>query len=185
MSRMSDLMASLENVDGFSNVTWMGGALLLFDNSSLTNCCGVYQLLCADPPACTDDAIGGPAIIFNNPLGCNSAAEIIAGGPCPEEALQAPIEVITSEIHSRPEVSVYPNPADDRIEIDLSHFSSRPVDIRMVNNLGETLWTRDIQDAGIERHLKISLTSSIPNGLYYLVFVQDDEVVSEPLIVQR
>lgn len=74
--------SALQNVDELSNITSINDNLFVFDNPVLSTCCGFYGLLCANPPACTSNNVGGNVIIFNNGPGCEEA-DIVAGGSCP------------------------------------------------------------------------------------------------------
>jgi hypothetical protein len=73
---------SLQNVNELDNITSLGEDLFVFDNPALSICCGLYGLLCADPPTCTANNVGGNLAIFNNGPGC-AEADVIAGSPCP------------------------------------------------------------------------------------------------------
>jgi hypothetical protein len=73
--------SSLSNVNKLSDITQLNGDLFLFDNAALTECCGVFNLLCSDPPSCTADNVGGLVAIFGNGPGCE-VTDIVAGGPC-------------------------------------------------------------------------------------------------------
>lgn len=74
--------ASLQNVDELANLTSISGNLFVADNPQLSSCCGLYGLLCTNPPTCTTSGVGGVSAIFNNGAGCTDL-DIIAGGPCP------------------------------------------------------------------------------------------------------
>jgi len=62
--------SSLSNVDGLSNLTFIEGSLQLYDNGSLTSCCGIYSLIN------TPGAIQGSVILQNNAFACNNTNEI-------------------------------------------------------------------------------------------------------------
>ena len=179
-------MAALENVDGFSNVTYMGGDLLLFDNPSLVSCCGIYQLLCSNPPACSEDAVDGNIVIFNNPSACSSIDEILASGPCVVPDAQ-PIQINQPVAASNGEgvFEVYPNPAGNHVDIRISQFAGEAMDIRLVDSQGRTLMESRISDIQKNSPVTFQLPSSIPNGVYHFVLVQANEVATRPLVIQR
>ncbi len=73
---------ALQNIDELDNITSLGGNVFVFDNPVLSACCGLYGLLCADPPTCSANNVGGNVFIFNNDPACEEAT-IISGGACP------------------------------------------------------------------------------------------------------
>ena len=73
---------AIQNVDELSNINSLQEDLFVFDNPALTQCCGLYNLLCANPPSCTSNNVGGAVILGTNGAGCTEA-DIVAGGPCP------------------------------------------------------------------------------------------------------
>ena len=74
--------SALQQVDQLSAITSLSNSLIVTDNPSLTSCCGLFNLLCADPPACSISGAGGGYFISNNGIGCTDV-DIITGGPCP------------------------------------------------------------------------------------------------------
>ena len=66
---------ALTNVDGLSSLTSVGGDVSLTTNSALTRCCGLFPLL-------NGTGVGGTVEISGNDAGCNSAQDILDGGPC-------------------------------------------------------------------------------------------------------
>jgi len=72
---------SLQNVNELSNITTISDDLFVFDNPSLTECCGLYSLLCNDAPSCSVGGVGDIVAIFNNGAGCTET-DIIANGSC-------------------------------------------------------------------------------------------------------
>ena len=73
---------ALQDVNSLSVITSLNDDLFVFDNPSLTQCCGLYNLLCSNPPTCTSSGVGDLVVIFNNGAGCTEA-DIAAGGNCP------------------------------------------------------------------------------------------------------
>ena len=72
---------SLDDVDGLSGLTSIGEDLNVVGNISLNRCCGLYPLLCNDPPACSASGVPGTINISGNGAGC-TPTDIIADGPC-------------------------------------------------------------------------------------------------------
>lgn len=73
---------SLQNVNQLSIITSLKDDLFVFENPALTQCCGLYNLLCNNPPSCTANGVAGNIAIFNNGAGCTDL-DIIANGQCP------------------------------------------------------------------------------------------------------
>ncbi len=180
-------MDGLQNLDGLSNVT-SAGELWIFENPSLTSCCGIYQLLCADPPACTAPAVGGPIDIFNNGSGCTQA-DIIAGGPCaPPSApgLQSPFNTTIDASTGGEGFSVYPNPAKDELVIRLNELITGPAQVKITNSLGQTLWQEQITEAGavFTRTIRLDAIPSVKPGLYFVTILHNGEVHSRQVVVR-
>lgn len=72
---------SLQNINELSNINSIADDLFVLDNPSLTQCCGLYSLLCSDAPTCSTNGIGDNIVIFNNGAGCTET-DIITNGPC-------------------------------------------------------------------------------------------------------
>ncbi|MDX1478452.1 MAG: hypothetical protein R3301_12150 [Saprospiraceae bacterium] len=73
---------SLQHVNELSNITALAGDLLVYDNPALTQCCGLYNLVCSNPPGCTSPGAAGIVFIDNNGAGC-TVTDIITNGACP------------------------------------------------------------------------------------------------------
>ena len=177
-------MASLENLDGFSNVKWLGGGLSCYGNPSLTSCCGIYQLLCVNPKDCTEDAVGGDIVINNNHVG-NSVSEVIARGPCKFQDPGRHAISTSPGIAHNVNGLLYPNPATESVNINLDHFDHGSVEIRLVNSLGQVLWQYTVRDTDVEEHLTYSISPGMRDIVYYFVFVSEGDTITRPLIVQR
>jgi len=72
---------SLQNINELSNISSINDDLFVFENLALTQCCGLYSLLCSDAPTCSANGVGDNVAIFNNGGGCTDL-DIIANGPC-------------------------------------------------------------------------------------------------------
>lgn len=73
---------SLQDVDALSVISSINDDLLVYENPVLAQCCGLYNLLCSNPPSCTSSGVGGTVAIFNNGAGCTDV-DIVAAGACP------------------------------------------------------------------------------------------------------
>jgi hypothetical protein len=72
---------NLQNVNKLSVITFLSTGLIVQDNPALTECCGLYSLVCSNPPVCDVPGVGVAYIILNNGSGCTDV-DIISNGPC-------------------------------------------------------------------------------------------------------
>lgn len=181
-------MAGLQNIDGLSNVTHVGGDLWVFHNPSLTSCCGIYQLLCADSPACTTDAVGGYIDVGGNGSGC-TPADIIAGGPCTPSSLKTSGGNlnISDNFQTIQGISVYPNPAQEVMTIGLGSLTTGSAQVKISNSLGKTLWQQQIDDVREVNQLTVNLkgNTSFEPGLYFVTIFREGDVQTRQVMIQR
>lgn len=71
----------LENLDALRNLTLVRGSIAINDNPALSSCCGLYSVLCSDPPECSRDNVTHSVLLTGNPGGC-TIADILDNGPC-------------------------------------------------------------------------------------------------------
>ena len=64
-------------------------------------------------------------------------------------------------------LAVYPNPSRDVFTVDVSTSRSVPVDVRVTDILGRTVYTRRVAEGSGHRTLSVDL-STHPSGVYYL-----------------
>lgn len=177
-------MAGLQNLDGFSNVA-SAGELWVFLNPSLTSCCGIYQLLCADPPACSTDAVAGAIDMFANGAGC-TVADIIAGGPCTPPALSAPEGTAIlpdSYLESQIGFSVYPNPAKDEVWIQFGTYANSKDNIEVFNSMGQLVY--QVPAHRMEEGLIKLDIQSWENGVYLIQINTEDSRITRRLVRQK
>ncbi len=63
------------DVGGLASVKTVGMQLWLFRNDLLRSCCGLFPIVNAN-------GVVGAVSIHDNGAGCNSAQDILDGGPC-------------------------------------------------------------------------------------------------------
>lgn len=181
------LMDNLQNLDGLSNLTSVGQAsgddLWIFENHALTSCCGIYQLLCADPPTCSADAVGGSVVIFNNGASCTEA-DIKAGGPCSSQ-FSPPVEdrSVNGDAAANSTVfSVYPNPATSQVTVELGDVEGAAM-LSVFDVLGRQVAQRQIE-AGVVRFDMELPKARFPVGKYFVRLATASEVLTRVLVVQ-
>ena len=159
----------------------------IFLNASLTSCCGIYQLLCADPPTCSADNVGGSIVMFDNGAGC-TPAEIIAGGPCAPPAAQPPVDrsgpVDATLVNTV--LTVYPNPVNDALNIRVEALDAGMAQLRISNCLGELLWEKQLDNAAIATELTVRLRdfTTLQTGIYFVTLVNNDRAFTRQIAVQ-
>nr|NQU93395.1 T9SS type A sorting domain-containing protein [Bacteroidota bacterium] len=79
--------------------------------------------------------------------------------------------------------SVYPNPASDKLSVDLTNISEDNVSISLLNTIGQTVYK---SQNGINSHATFTInTSSFSDGLYTLILEGSDKFTSQKVIIKR
>lgn len=71
----------LQNVNKLSIISSISSGIIVQNNPSLTDCCGLYSLVCSNPPLCDIPGAAEGYVILNNGAGCTDI-DIITNGPC-------------------------------------------------------------------------------------------------------
>jgi hypothetical protein len=80
-------------------------------------------------------------------------------------------------------LSMYPNPADANVFVELDLTQNSDVVIRIVNAIGQTVLEKEL---GITQSKRIELnTKDLSTGVYMVQFVVDGQTVTEKLVVDR
>lgn len=85
-----------------------------------------------------------------------------------EQALQIPNKFLLA-----------PNPAYGATFVDLKHLAGNPVRLQLINQFGQSVWTKEIQTAALAPE-KIDIYT-FDNGLYYLLI----EPKGRPIVTQK
>jgi hypothetical protein len=80
-------------------------------------------------------------------------------------------------------VDLYPNPALDIVNIDISAFYSQKVTINIFNKLGQMVKTQVLQEA-VERQITIDL-DDLREGLYTVSLISNGEQITNKLVVSK
>ncbi len=81
------------------------------------------------------------------------------------------------------EVSLYPNPASDEVQIDLNNFNQEDLNLTLINNLGQVVYQQHLQQ--VETTLHTVQVSDLAPGLYFVRMERSSgEVISKRLIVE-
>lgn len=81
--------------------------------------------------------------------------------------------------HSAANISVFPNPAQDILQVNGLPNSDRNGKAAIIDGLGRELWAGRLDDAGL------TLPAQLPNGHYWLVLQLEDGTCSKPVVISR
>ncbi len=77
-------------------------------------------------------------------------------------------------------VIVYPNPANEKITVDLSNSNTTTATIKLMNIVGETMLVEQTNDTKHQLDL-----SSFPNGVYLIQIQSNNSTSTNRIVVQR
>ena len=91
-------------------------------------------------------------------------------------------EIVTMRYAQPENYTLYPNPANDVVDIDLSDAQGKAVELSIINTIGKVLLTEKIESVGAPHH-RLTL-DNIENGQYFLkIQTQGKKVVMKKLVV--
>lgn len=79
-------------------------------------------------------------------------------------------------------VTVYPNPTNDFVSIDLGNLSARTDQVFISNIFGQVVWTTDNFEQ--KQVIRVSL-KDFPSGVYYLAFKREDGSLNQVRIIKQ
>ena len=80
-------------------------------------------------------------------------------------------------------LDVYPNPSRDVFNVTFTSEDVQNLEVRVVNIVGEVIYTEDLQQFVGEYTKQIDLTTSA-KGVYFLEITTNNGVVTKKLILQ-
>ena len=80
------------------------------------------------------------------------------------------------------EVRIYPNPAKDRVTIDMTGFSGKIQKVSMVNMQGQEVFVLNTVSGG--KVIPID-TQGLPQGIYYIQIQTDNGIINKMITVQK
>jgi len=88
----------------------------------------------------------------------------------------------TSNITLTPDdITIFPNPANDCIHIDLDLDNDLPVRFQIINSLGQAVHSSQV----FAKDLRTFNVSELSNGVYFIFFENNNQVASKKLIVDK
>jgi hypothetical protein len=89
-----------------------------------------------------------------------------------------------SEYFDDAEISIYPNPAKDVVNIKVNSNQSAKVVITLYDLLGQAVLQRDLTFKAGQNNTELML-GDLSNGIYLLKMVKDDQVYTNKIIISR
>jgi hypothetical protein len=81
------------------------------------------------------------------------------------------LNVNTEEIESEPSISIYPNPAEDYLQMSVSHLGGVSLEYQVIDMTGRVVLQEKINNADrIEKRLNLE---SLSSGSYQLMLITD------------
>ena len=74
------------------------------------------------------------------------------------------------------DLRLYPNPAQQQLQIDLSNWNHQPEQLRILTPQGRSIWQNTLENVG--KNWMIELPGTCTNGLYFLEIRATDGVVT-------
>ena len=81
------------------------------------------------------------------------------------------------------ELSVFPNPATEEINVKMGKFLGQDVKINVMNNVGQSIYSRQIDS--VEETLETIDVSTLPSGMYYLNVITNDQSIDSRKFVVK
>ncbi|MCH8903840.1 MAG: T9SS type A sorting domain-containing protein [Bacteroidetes bacterium] len=81
-------------------------------------------------------------------------------------------------------LSIYPNPASDRITIELKNIQNQDVEVNISNVLGEIIYKDIFHDVNNALN-KSYLISHLPDGLYFVTIRSAESIITKKIILNK
>lgn len=96
------------------------------------------------------------------------------------EISESPLTNLEKNIQPQSTFHIYPNPGKGLITLELDNFDSdKNIDLRIVNSLGQTLETFQLETGRIKKEIDMS---HLGNGLYFIQSVSDKSIIKKLII---
>jgi surface antigen len=124
-----------------------------------------------------------------NPIGNNGDEIIYAfqnrgryGNVIYVDNINIQLQVNTEEINKEPILSIFPNPAEDFIQLSVSHLGGEQIEYRVIDATGRTIVQEKIGNADrIEKRINVE---SFASGTYQLLLITDEWQKSNTFVVR-
>jgi PKD repeat protein len=111
----------------------------------------------------------------------SSASQMVSISVVPPQPIPASI---TENINELKGVSVYPNPSNGKVSVDVSAIDANTADIQVLDVLGHILYSKTevIVDGALHHELNIENSA---NGLYFLKVSAGSKTVSKKILINK
>lgn len=169
--------AKLTSLDGLQNLTSIGSNLFIYFNWSLSDCCGIDDLL-------ANAGVGGATSIHHNASGCNSVADI--SNSCGGGSIIIPPSngfpgIATSQASEQQRMLVHPNPASSVLNVEIEKYFNNG-HIRLIDMQGRTVYEQDLEEGMMYITLPVD---NLPMGMYQLVSNLDGQLLTEKVMIRK
>ncbi|SFT76606.1 Por secretion system C-terminal sorting domain-containing protein [Lishizhenia tianjinensis] len=89
------------------------------------------------------------------------------------------------EVEANFNLSVYPNPATDNVNIDFTLATQTDVTVNVTDISGKVVYTNAVGNLGAGEHTTVLSTSELTNGVYFCNFVAGESVITKKLVVKK
>jgi len=89
-----------------------------------------------------------------------------------------------NEYFNDAEISIYPNPAKDVVNIKVNSNQSAEVALTLYDLLGQAVLHKDLSFKSGQNNTELML-GDLSNGIYLLKMVKDDQVYTNKIIISR
>lgn len=130
----------------------------------------------------TDVTTGTSSIVTNLVAGTYSVTITDAFGCFTSETFDLGI-VSTKELADLVDINLYPNPANDIINLNLTLEQANALDIQIYNSIGQQIWTSSLPAA--EQHNLLIPVSNYSSGLYFMQVSSDQGQITKRFVVEN
>ena len=100
-----------------------------------------------------------------------------------DSTLVGPTTAVQNIAANSQTLHIYPNPANNQVNVDLSAFANQAITLRAVNMLGQELYRETMTDAGVIQ--KTINTGAWAEGIYLITVETPATVVTEKLVKKQ
>jgi hypothetical protein len=110
-------------------------------------------------------------------------AATTAGGALVQLPL-APAVSVNEEIVQFENLSVFPNPAQDMLNIAFNTAENTDLSVQISDMIGRTVYTKQLGTVNGQQNLEIS-TQNLPNGLYQVALLSNKGLTTQKIMIQK